>query len=122
MKNLKLKRKSKRRKSEKILNAKAINTAKDREKYNFKNNFGNLFSRKSKEKSQNNTQVISWKIPKTAQETIPIERISADGIWQVGNRYSKTWAFSDINFQALDEDEKNNILLTYSAILKSLTI
>ena len=120
MKNLKLKRKSKRRKSEKILNAKAINTAKDREKYNFKNNFGNLFSRKSKEKSQNNTQATSWKIPKTAQETIPIERISADGIWQVGNRYSKTWTFSDINFQALDEEEKNNILLTYSAILKSL--
>ena len=75
---------------------------------------------KSKEKSWNNTQATSWKIPKTAQETIPIERISADGIWQIGNRYSKTWAFSDINFQALDEEEKNNILLTYSAILKSL--
>ena len=75
---------------------------------------------KSKEKSQNNTQATSWKIPKTAQETIPIERIYADGIWQISNRYSKTWTFSDINFQALDEDEKNNILLTYSAILKSL--
>ena len=38
----------------------------------------------------------------------------------MGNRYSKTWAFSDINFQALDEEEKNNILLTYASILKSL--
>lgn len=120
MKTLKLKRKSKRRKNEKILNTKTTNIAKDREKYNFKNNFGNLFSRKSKEKSQNNTQATSWKIPKTAQETIPIERIYADGIWQVGNRYSKTWTFSDINFQALDEEEKNNILLTYASILKSL--
>lgn len=120
MKNLKLKRKSKRGKNGKILNAKTTNIAKDREKYNFKNNFGNLFSRKSKEKSQNNTQATSWKIPKTAQETIPIERIYVDGIWQVGNRYSKTWTFSDINFQALDEEEKNNILLTYASILKSL--
>ena len=120
MKNLKLKRKSKRRKNIRKANTKTTNIAKDREKYNFKNNFGNLFSRKSKEKSQNNTQATSWKIPKTAQETIPIERIYADGIWQMGNRYSKTWAFSDINFQTLDEEEKNNILLTYASILKSL--
>ena len=117
MKNLKLKRKSKRRKSEKILNAKAINTAKSKgnKLLAFK---AKMF--KSKEKSQNNTQATSWKIPKTAQETIPIERIYADSIWQVGNRYSKTWTFSDINVQALDEEEKKNILLTYSAILKSL--
>lgn len=117
MKNLKLKRKSKRRKNGKILNAKTTNIAKNKDNklLAFK---AKMF--KSKEKSQNNTQATSWKIPKTAQETIPIERIYVDGIWQVGNRYSKTWAFSDINFQTLDEEKKNNILLTYASILKSL--
>ena len=117
MKNLKLKRKSKRRKNIRKANTKATNIAKNKDNklLAFK---AKMF--KYKEKSQNNTQATSWKIPKTAQETIPIERIYADGIWQVGNRYSKTLTFSDINFQALDEEEKNNILLTYASILKFL--
>lgn len=112
MKNLKLKRKSKRRKNIRETNAKTINIAKNKDNKLFKIKFN---------KNNEHTNSRDYrKIPKTAQETIPIERIYADGIWQVGNRYSKTWAFSDINFQALDEEEKNNILLTYASILKSL--
>lgn len=112
MKNLKLKRKSKRRKNIRKANTKATNIAKNKDNKLFKIKFN---------KNNEHTNSRDYrKIPKTAQETIPIERIYVDGIWQVGNRYSKTWAFSDINFQALDEEEKNNILLTYSAILKSL--
>ena len=110
MKNLKLKRKSKRGKNEKILNAKTTNIA--------KNKANKVFKVKLNSERANSRDYR--KIPKTAQETIPIERIYADGIWQVGNRYSKTWTFSDINFQALDEEEKNNILLIYASILKSL--
>ena len=117
MRNLKLKRKSKHRKNIRKTNEKPTNIAKNKTNklFNFK-----LKESNSKAKVQDKSQVISWKIPKTAQETIPVEKIYADGIWQIGNRYSKTWVFSDINFQTLDEEAKNNSLLTYSAILKSL--
>ncbi len=37
-------------------------------------------------------------IPRSVQDAIPIRRIFADGIFQVGNRYSKTWSFTDINY------------------------
>ena len=101
MKNLKLKR----RKNKKKINLKPTNIAKNKANklFNFKVKESN-----SKAKVQDKSLITSWKIPKTTQETIPIEHIYADGIWQIGNRYSKTWSFSDINIQALDEDEKNN--------------
>lgn len=112
MKNLKLKRKSKRVKNKERVNVKPTNIAKNKANKVFKVKFN---------KNNEHTNSRDYrKIPKTAQETIPIERISVDGIWQIGNRYSKTWAFSDINFQTLDEEEKNNILLIYASILKSL--
>ena len=75
-----------------------------------------MFKFKPKEKSKPQ----KWKIPRTAQDTIPIQKIYADGIWQKDNKYSKSWAFTDINFHVADEDDKNNILLTYANILKTL--
>ena len=38
------------------------------------------------------------RIPRSVQDAIPIRRIFADGIFRVGNRYSKTWSFTDINY------------------------
>ena len=77
-----------------------------------------MFKFKTKEKEK--TKPTRWKIPRTAQDTIPIQKIYADGIWQKDNKYSKSWAFTDINFHVADEDDKNTILLTYANILKSL--
>ena len=37
-----------------------------------------------------------FRIPRSVQDAIPIRRIFADGIFQVGNQYSKTWSFTDI--------------------------
>ena len=34
-----------------------------------------------------------FRIPRSVQDAIPIRRIFADGIFQVGNQYSKTWSF-----------------------------
>ena len=34
-----------------------------------------------------------FRIPCSVQDAIPIRRIFADGIFQVGNQYSKTWSF-----------------------------
>lgn len=75
---------------------------------------------KFKPKEREKTKPTRWKVPRTAQDTIPIQKIYADGIWQKDNKYSKSWAFSDINFHVADEDDKNNILLIYANILKSL--
>lgn len=36
-------------------------------------------------------------IPKTVQDSIPVKTIWSDGIFRVGNLFSKTFQFSDIN-------------------------
>ena len=40
-----------------------------------------------------------FKIPKSVQDAIPIQRIWPDGIFQVGSRFSKTFSFTDINYK-----------------------
>ena len=38
-----------------------------------------------------------FKIPHSVQDIIPIKEIWNDGIFMVGNKYSKTFCFEDIN-------------------------
>ena len=59
-------------------------------------------------------------VPKSVQDTIPIRRIYTDGIWQVGQKYSKTWRFSDINYAASSLDDRRSIFRSYGAVLNSL--
>ena len=44
----------------------------------------------------NRSEKDSFRIPHSVQQSIPIRRIYTDGIWQVGQKYSKTWRFSDV--------------------------
>lgn len=37
------------------------------------------------------------RVPKTVQDTIPIDTIYRDGIFRMGNKYSKSYRFLDIN-------------------------
>lgn len=62
----------------------------------------------------------AYSIPKTAQRTIPIRRIHKDGIWEVGNKFSRTWRFSDINYAVADDEDKRSILMLYCALEKAL--
>lgn len=57
---------------------------------------------------------------KRVQDIIPINRIWEDGIFLVGNRYAKTYAFSDVNFSVANDETQLNILTQYSAFLNSL--
>lgn len=41
---------------------------------------------------------VKFKVPRSVQDAIPIRRIWPDGIFQVGNQYSKSWSFTDINY------------------------
>lgn len=59
-------------------------------------------------------------IPRSVQQTIPIRRIWPDGIWMVGNKYSKCWRFSDINYAIASKDDKTAMFLDYSEFLNAL--
>jgi hypothetical protein len=59
-------------------------------------------------------------IPKSVQQVIPVKRIWPDGIWLVGNKYSKCWRFSDINYAIASKDDKTAMFLDYSELLNAL--
>ena len=61
----------------------------------------------------------SVRLPKTAQQTIPIRRIYRDGIWEAEGRFSRSWRFTDINYAVADEEDKKDMLLLYCALEKS---
>ena len=50
-----------------------------------------------------------FRIPRSVQDAIPIHRIYADGIFQVGNQYSKTWSFTDINYAIASKEDKTSL-------------
>ena len=42
------------------------------------------------------------KIPRRVQDTIPVKEVYEDGVFQVAkNKYSKSWKFTDINYDVL---------------------
>ncbi|WP_308630151.1 VirB4-like conjugal transfer ATPase, CD1110 family [uncultured Gemmiger sp.] len=61
-----------------------------------------------------------FRIPRSVQDAIPIRRIFADGIFQVGNQYSKTWSFTDINYAIASKEDKTPMFLDYSELLNAL--
>ncbi len=61
-----------------------------------------------------------YTVPKTVRDLIPITRIWNDGIFKVGNKFSKTYKFSDINYMVASREDKESMFLTYSELLNSL--
>ena len=59
-------------------------------------------------------------IPKSVQDAIPIRRVWSDGIFQVGNRFSKSFSFTDINYSIADKEDKTAMFLDYSELLDAL--
>ena len=59
-------------------------------------------------------------IPRSVQQVIPVKRIWIDGIWLVGNKYSKCWRFTDINYAIASKDDKTSMFLDYSELLNAL--
>ena len=62
----------------------------------------------------------TFKVPKRVQDVIPIKMIWSDGIFRVGNKFSKTFRFSDINYLVASREDKESMFLTYSELLNSL--
>lgn len=61
-----------------------------------------------------------YTVPRKVQDVIPIRRIWKDGIFMVGNKFAKTFKFTDINYFVASREDKEAMFLTYSELLNSL--
>ena len=62
-----------------------------------------------------------FKVPKSAQDIIPIKALWLDGIFLVGkNKYSKCYKFIDINYAVASNEDKEAMFIDYSELLNSL--
>jgi len=58
-------------------------------------------------------------VPKGVQQAIPIRAIWPDGIFQVGNKFSRSFRFEDINYAVASKEDKEAMFLSYSELLNS---
>lgn len=61
-----------------------------------------------------------YRVPRSVQDTIPIKKFWSDGIFLVGNKYSKTFKFTDINFQMASAEDKRGMMEHYAELINSL--
>lgn len=61
-----------------------------------------------------------YRIPRSVHDVIPINCIWNDGIFKVGNRFSKTYRFTDINYSVASREDKESMFLRYSELINSL--
>ena len=62
-----------------------------------------------------------FKIPKSAQNVIPVKALWSDGIFLVGkDKYSKSFKFLDINYAVASNEDKEAMFIDYSDLLNSL--
>ncbi len=60
------------------------------------------------------------KIPRTVQQSIPIDTLYRDGVFRSGRLFSKTWRFTDINYKVASDADQLQMFLAHSAILNGL--
>lgn len=71
--------------------------------------------------TRNREEKEKYRVPRRAQDTIPIRTIWPDGVFLVGkDRYSKTFQFQDINYAVASLDDKKAMFMDYSTLLNSL--
>ena len=58
-----------------------------------------------------------YKVPRSVRDLIPINCIWKDGIFRSGKKYSKTYRFTDINYQTASPDDQKMMFFDYSAVL-----
>lgn len=60
-----------------------------------------------------------YKVPRSVQDTIPIDTVYIDGIFRMGNKYSKSYRFLDINYSIASTDDKKTLFLNYGEMLNT---
>ena len=61
-----------------------------------------------------------FRIPRSVQQSIPIQKIYRDGIWQTGGKFSRTWRFADINYALASHEDQRDMFTAYCGALNSL--
>jgi hypothetical protein len=59
-------------------------------------------------------------VPRTVQQSIPIDKLYKDGIFKCGHNFTKTWRFSDINYAVASDDDQLSLFLAHSALINGL--
>ena len=62
----------------------------------------------------------AYRVPRRVQDLIPIKRIWEDGVFLVGNKYTKSFCFSDINYLVAGSSAKQGMNEDYKKILNIL--
>ena len=60
------------------------------------------------------------RIPKSVQQSIPVDCVYKDGIFRCGHLFSKTWHFTDINYAVASDSDQLQMFLAHSALLNGL--
>nr|WP_317408183.1 ATP-binding protein [Fournierella massiliensis] len=55
-------------------------------------------------------------IPRSVQQSIPVDEIFADGIWRSSEVFSQMWRISDINFSMLSDSNKRILQSQYGVV------
>lgn len=63
-----------------------------------------------------------FKVPSSVQDTIPIKKTWKDGTFQVGNKFSRTFRFTDVNYSVAARDDQLAMFLAYCELLNALEI
>mgnify|MGYP003291466878 FL=1 len=61
-----------------------------------------------------------YRVPRTVRDVIPIDQIWNDGIFRCGNKFTKTFRFTDINYSVASREDQEVMFLSYSELLNSL--
>ena len=61
-----------------------------------------------------------YKVPKSVQQSIPVEKIYEDGIWKSGDVYSMMCGISDISHAMISDERKKEIQNLYGAIYTAI--
>lgn len=61
-----------------------------------------------------------YTVPRKVRDVIPIRKIWNDGIFIAGNKFTKTFKFTDINYFVASREDKEKMFLGYSELLNSL--
>ena len=61
-----------------------------------------------------------FRIPRSAQDILPVDRVWPDGIFQCGEQFSKSWQFSDINYAISSPEDQLAMFMDYCKLLNAL--
>ena len=61
-----------------------------------------------------------YRVPRTVRDVIPINQIWNDGIFRCGNKFTKTFRFTDINYSVASREAQEKMFLGYGDLLNSL--